>query len=163
MNIKEFISKIIPPNDYGHRNGFNNTQFIDELNEHEKIQVENELILHLQTNPEDMLIVETLGYLKSKNSLPLLKELLVSTKYEMSKLIIACSIYDINYDNSMLEVAVKSFKNLPNIYYLPTAFFCLKKFKDPEVNKLIKSYITDKNDFVSNSAKRALGIHDSMN
>ena len=40
MDIHKMINEIIPPADYQHRNGFNNTHLIDNLNDNEKRRVE---------------------------------------------------------------------------------------------------------------------------
>ena len=126
--MKQLIDKIIPPSDSAHRNGFSNTSLIDQINEHEKQQVEDELIYKLLNEAEaDMLVVETLAYMKSQKSLPALKRLLEITSYEMSKIIISSSIFEINQDNDMVEIAITSLKKLPNIYY---AVFDLKPIKN---------------------------------
>lgn len=157
MHINEMITEIIPPSDYQHRNGFSNTHLIDKLNEMEKIEVENALISLLLSNPEDMLIVETLSYMKSEKSVPILKNILQKTQYEMSKIIISSSIFEINWDKEMIDIAINSFKKLPNIYYLIDSFYYLIKFKNPEINKIIEEYTTHKEDLVSYNAKQVLG------
>jgi hypothetical protein len=68
MDINKIISEIIPPDDYQHRNGFSNEHLIDKLSEDEKFKVETELINLLKKTP-DMLIVDTLGYMKSERAL----------------------------------------------------------------------------------------------
>ena len=156
MDIKKLISEIIPHSDYQHRNGFSKNKIIDKLNDDEKTQTANELMSLLLTTQDDMLIVETLGYMRSKKSLPILKDLLKSTPYEMSKIIISSAIYEINHDNSMIEIALAALKKLPNIYYLTDAFFCLVKFNNPTLNDVIKEYTNHPDNLVSFNAKRAL-------
>ena len=78
MNIDKLINEVIPPKDYQHRNGFNNIPIIDELTANEKQLLEEALIRKLQSEAAkeiDTLIVETLAYLKSVASLPILKKL----------------------------------------------------------------------------------------
>ena len=122
MDIEKIIGEIIPPMDYSHRNGFNNIPIIDKLTNNEKKQVENILVnmLSNQAYKEkaykeiDTLIVETLSYLKSLKALPVLKYLLENCFYEIVKLCIATSIFEINHDNDMVDIAVTSFKKIDN-------------------------------------------------
>ena len=149
------INKIIPPDDYQHRNGFSNDHLIDALNDDEKINLETELISMLQ-NKADMLIVETLGYMKSEKSLPVLHELMNSLKEGMIKIIIAVSIFEINRDQKMIETAKTSFKTIKDKFQLISAFHYLKRLQDPEISKLIQEYITNSDYLISYNAKQAL-------
>ncbi|HZL11133.1 MAG TPA: HEAT repeat domain-containing protein [Prolixibacteraceae bacterium] len=167
MDIEKLIGEIIPPSDYQHRNGFDNILIIDRLTDNEKKQVENVLIdrlLHKTVEEVDTLIVETLAYLKSEKALPVLKNLLEHCSSEVVKLRIATSIFEINQDNDMVKIAITSFKKLDNnkdsyyVHKLTSAFFYLIKFNKPEVNGLIKEYITHKEYLLSYNAKRALGM-----
>ena len=65
IDLDSLIKKIIPyPDDYSHRNGFNNELIIDNLESYEKESVEVALIDLLDTHPDDTLIIETLACLK---------------------------------------------------------------------------------------------------
>jgi hypothetical protein len=167
MDIERLIGEIIPPSDYQYRNGFNNIPIINKLTDDEKKQVEDILVNKLsdKANKEvDTLIVETLAYLKSRKSLPVLKDLLKHSSNEVVKLRIATSIFEINQDNDMVDIAINSFKKLDNnndpyyVYKLTSAFFYLIKFNKPEVNELIKKYINHKDFLLSYNAKRVLGM-----
>jgi hypothetical protein len=61
--MEKLINEIIPPDDYQHRNGFSDEHLIDKLNVEERKVIENELIKRLE-KATDMLVVETLGYIK---------------------------------------------------------------------------------------------------
>lgn len=107
MDMEKLIGEIIAPSDYQYRNGFNNIPLVDKLTDNEKRQLEDALIYTLlfETDKEiDTLIVETLVYMKSKKSLPILENLLKSCKDEMVKLIIATSIFEINPENDMIDI-----------------------------------------------------------
>jgi hypothetical protein len=190
MEIEELIKKIIPQSDYQHREGFNNRPIIDELPENEKRIVEDELIRLLlndlgeQTDP---LIVETLAYLKSEKSLPVLKSLLNDQVNNITKLTIASSIFEISRDSEMVAIAISTFKKISQrkdqyytnglieaffstfknisqrkdqyyIYDLIAAFYYLAKFKNPEINKILERYTNHKEYLVSYNAKRYLDL-----
>jgi hypothetical protein len=167
MDIEKLIDKIIPPCDYQNRNGFNNIPLLKNLSNNEKKQVESALIDRVSNNRDeeiDILIVETLAYLKSFKSLPLLMRLLERCSNDLIKLKIAASIFELNQDRDMVNIAINSFKKLDNnkdayyVYKITSAFFYLIKFKTPEVNNIIKEYINHKEYLVAYNAKRALGI-----
>ena len=164
VTIEKLIDGIIPyPADYSHRNGFSNNHIIDNLSADEKIEVENALINKLSEHPEDLLIVETLAYLKSTKSIPALRKLLENSSYDMEKLIIASSMFEINQDNDMVDIAIGAFRQLDNkkdayyVYKLTSAFYHLAKFNNPAIVEIIKEYVDHKEYLVSYNAKRALG------
>lgn len=163
MDIESLINKIIPPADYQHRNGFSNTYRIDQLNEHEKKLVEDKLIDKLLSKSEDILVVETLAYLKSEKSLPLLYDLLSKSTGETAKLIIATSIFEINGDNEMIDIAIDSVKKIDSIkdayhvYRLIPTFYYLAKFQNDKVNRIINEYSNSKEYLIAYNAKQALG------
>lgn len=111
MNISKLLNDIIPPNDHQHRNGFTNKHIIDALIPKDKVQIEAELISMLQKKT-DMLIVETLSYMKSDKSLSLFYELLENPGDEMARIIIAVSIFEINQDEKLFELAKSSFSGI---------------------------------------------------
>lgn len=163
MDINKIISDIIPPDDYKHRNGFSNEKLIDKLSDDEIFKVETELIMMLQKKP-DMLIVETLGYMKSEKSLPVLYELLKKSTEGMSKLILASSVYRINKDKELVEIAIASFKEIAEIkdaYYvyriIPT-FYYLVRFQESEITRLIEEYSKHPEYLISYNAKQVLGM-----
>jgi hypothetical protein len=162
MDINKIVSEIIPPDDYQHRNGFSNEHLIDKLSDEEKLKVEIELINMLQKKP-DILIGETLGYMKSEKSLPVLSELLKKTDEGMAKLILASSIYKINKDKELVEIAISSFKELEKpkdayfVYRVIPTFYYLAKFQEPEIERLLEEYTKHSEYLISYNAKQALG------
>jgi hypothetical protein len=165
MNIEKLLREIIPPADYQHRNGFNNIPLIDKLTGDEKIQLENALIdkLTFESDKEpDSLIVETLAYLKSQKSVPVLRKLLDKNLYIITELIIATSIYEISRDNDMIDSAINivnkiEYKKGP--YYvskLTKAFYYLIKFENAEINSIIEKYTSHQEHLIAYNAKRVL-------
>src|ERR1051326_5399460 len=150
MNLEQLIDKIIPPADYLNRKDFSNTDIIDQLNDNEKKLIEDILIERLLDTTDDMLIIDTLAYLKSEKSLPILYNFLKNDSDSMFKLVVATSIFEINRDQDMINVAVDSFKKLKNdkdayrTFKLIPAFYYLAKFKFGTTNKLIEEYTEDK-------------------
>ncbi len=167
MNIDKLVNEVIPPSDYQHRNGFNNIPIIDELTENEKHLLEKALIQKLQSEAEkeiDTLIVETLAYLKSVASLPVLKNLLEVCNDIVIRLRIATAIFEISHDTEMVDIAVSSVKEMDNkkdtyyVYKLTSAFYYLAKFKTEKTKQLIKEYTTHPEYLISYNAKQALEI-----
>jgi len=157
-DIKHLISEIIPPQDYQHRNGFGNEQIIDSLSQVEKNEVEKEL-LKLLKNSSDMLIVDTLAYLKSDNALPLLKIKLSSTTSPTNKIYLARAIYGINTKEvEMKDIAFEAFQKITNEYQLIDVFYALSYFQDKRLNDLIQSFQNDKRYLVAYNARQVLGI-----
>jgi hypothetical protein len=167
MIKQKIINEIIPPMDYKHRNGFNNIPLINKLTKHEKELLVSALIQKLNEEIEnkfpDTLIIETLAYLKAKSSIETLTKLLNNIKDFDIKLIIACSIYEINGDIKMIEIAINTVKQIDNknnayyIYSLSSAFYYLAKFKHEKTLKLIKVYLTHPEYLISYNAKEAIG------
>lgn len=165
MEFGKNIDKFIPPMDYQHRNGFNNIPLIDKLTEVEKKWLEKALIQKLQLEAEkeiDTLIIETLSYLKSVSSLPILKKLLEKCNDIVIRLGIATAIFEISQDDEMVDIAVNSVKEMDNkrdpyyVYKLISAFHYLAKFKNKKTNQLIKEYISNPEYLISSNAKEAL-------
>lgn len=156
MDINKIVSEIIPPEDYQHRNGFSNEHLIDKLSDVEKIKIETELI-NMLLKKSDMLVVETLAYMRSDKSLPALYELLEILKEEMAKIITATSIFEINQDQKMIEIVKASFKTIKDKFQLITAFRYLVRLNDSEISKLIQEYTTNSDYLISYNAKQVLG------
>ena len=165
MDIDRLISEVIPPSDYKHRNGFSNISIIDKLTNSERQNLDTALIEKLSAESEkdlDALVVETLGYLKSINSLPTLYDL-VTKKSGETQLIIASSIFEINQDMTMIDVALIAAKAIDNekdsyyVYKLIPSFYYLAKFENAKTNQFIKSYTSHPEYLISYNAKRALG------
>ena len=163
MNVDKLLADIIPPNTFQHRNEFSNTQIIDALNPEEKGLLEGALIDRLSKEP-DLLIVETLAYLKSQKSLPVLYSLLDNISGESARIIASVSIHEINKDLRMLDVAISAFRELEKIkdtnftYRLLPVFYYLRKFKNQITDEIIREYTSHPDYLLSYNAKRALSM-----
>lgn len=161
MNINEIIQKIIPPDNYQNRYDFDNRSIIDSLSYEEQKQVE-ELLIKLLMTKSDLLIVETLSYLKSEKSLPIFYSLLNSDCNEWAKIIISASIYSIKKDNMMIDVAINAFKkfeqNQDNYFkftVLPM-FYYLARFRNERINDILEKYSKDSDYLIAYNANKAL-------
>jgi hypothetical protein len=153
--MDNLILEIIPPDDYSHRNGFTNTHIIDNLSNQEKDLVEDALLKKL-LNKTDLLIVETLAYMKSVKSIPILIDMLNQTSDAMYRLIISTSVFQINKNNDMIAVSLDAFKNLDNVYKKISAFYYLRKFNNEATDAIIRDYTEHSDYLLSYNAKQAL-------
>jgi len=159
MDISELYAKIIPPLDYQHRNGVTTHHLIDQLSDDEKKEVEKKLIENVTIIPRgvDDLIVDNLVHLKAKESVPALRSMLDKVE-DHDKIMIAWAIYAIDQDNSMVQIAINSIRNIQNPYTLLHLFSYLAKFKLPETDEELRKHLTHKNEFVRYNASRYLGL-----
>ncbi len=164
MNVDDLVSCVIPPSDYQHRNGFTNTSIIDGLTEDEKIVLETALIQKLLSevlNAPDTLIIDTLAYLRSIKSLPVLRQILEVCNDIVSGLPVAAAIFKINNDIEMVDIAVNLVKQMDKkdayyTYKLIHAFFYLAKFKSEKTKQIFQEYRSHPDFLVSYNAKEAL-------
>lgn len=167
MNTKTLIDQVIPPEDYTHRNGFDNIPIVSKLSEFQKQNLENMLIEKLFFNGAqhiDTLIVETLGYLKSKKSLVILKKLLDVSPNELTRLTIAYSIFEIDNNQDMISIAINILQKIEKnrdayfVQKLTSAFYLLIKFHNKEIDSIIFSYVNHEEYLIRYNAKQVLGI-----
>ena len=119
--------------------------------------MENLLLDKLQVRPNDLLIVETLGYMKSKKSLDRLYTLLNEEKREGSRIIIASSIYQIEPDGKLIDIALTAGQALTNWWDLTSIFYYFAKFKNKKTDDFVRQYFNHKDYLVSYNAKRSVG------
>ena len=98
------------------------------------------------------------GQLRLASPNPPPNELLESLNDEMTKIITATSIFEINQDQKMIEKAKVSFKAIKDKFKLISAFHYLIRLQDSEISKLIQEYSTNSDYLISYNAKQALGI-----
>jgi len=82
---------------------------------------------------------------------------------EICKLSVYTSIYEINRDKSLIELAISCFERIEKKilfrkYLLIDAFYYLSRFNTTKSTKIIEPYINHKDFLVSYNAKRSLGI-----
>ncbi len=155
VSIDALIAEIIPPNDYTHRNGFSNKHIIDILSDKERIVIEEALIEYLRKS-DDILIVETLGYMRSYKALPILVNLLQKTSNAMRKIIIATSVFEIDHNDKMALVCADAFSCLGDTFQKISAFYFLRKFENPITDSIIKENTEHPDYLISYNAKQAL-------
>lgn len=161
MDLDILIDRLIPPCDRQHREGFCNKHIVDELNSEQRDGVEVLLIERLRCSRTDTLIYETLAYLRSVKSLPLLYEILPEVDIRL-KLPLSTSIYSINGDEQMIKMALATFnsfdKKSPYYKYdVITALGYLSEFRREEVDAVIRQYVDSTDYLIAYNAKRVLG------
>ena len=167
LDIEELIMKIIPPATREEREGFSNDNIIAGLNKEEFLAVEKRLIEELKEK-DDLLIVQMLVNMKSKNALPILLTRLDKKESHFEKITWAALINDLKKgDSEMEKIAYEAFEKLEFIYAVQSSIFMdLIKFKSPRINKRIETFVDHKYDLVAHHAKMVLnynGNSDSYN
>ena len=156
--IDQILQELIPPADHSHRNGFSNEHLILELTKEERVHVELRLIEMLKKT-DDVLIGETLTILKSRSSLPGLRNRLALARSSFSKIIWASFINELEEGDEHLKEIVRSeFEKINDKYVLTSAFYYLRSFNDPAINDKIRSYINDADYLTAYNARQCLGI-----
>lgn len=156
MNIKELYNEIIPPDNYESRRDFNNEYIIDRLNFNEKSEIE-EMLLENLINNYDLLIIETLAYLKSKKSVNVIEKKLTEATNLFDKIVIAWCLFSLDKDkDKMINIAYDSFLKVENDYTKTYLFYYLVKFNNSKLNSLVESYTNSKNILLSHNSKTAL-------
>ena len=160
MSTDELLKQIIPLAKYEYREGFSNHKIVDTLNEIERADIESKLINLLQSSKEvDNLIVDTLAYMKSKNSLVTLKSLIKKQLPVIETLSIACAIYN---DESMIDLAIKNFEKITDNYTIMASFYYLFKFNNDRLDNIIKKFLNHEDYLVSYNAKRFIDLRTSQ-
>jgi len=156
MNIRKLYKKIIPPDNYENRRDFYNEDLIDNLTSEETKLIENMLIKDLISR-YDLLLIETLTYLKSTKSIEIIEEKLNEVEEAFDKIIIACCLYKLERNKSeMVDVAYDNFLLIKNDYAKTSLFYYLVKFNNAKLNKLVELYTNSKNILLAHNSKTAL-------
>ncbi|NDI99425.1 hypothetical protein GWA97_10105 [Flavobacterium sp. LaA7.5] len=164
MEISKLYKEIIPPNNYENRRDFKNKKIIDSLSKSEKTEIEKLLIAGLKSNNRDLLIIKTLTYMNSKDSIPLMKQHLETPENSSAEVVIAACIYKLdNSEHEMIDVAYNAFLNTNSKYDKIPLFYYLVLFKSEKIDNLIKSYFNDNDVSIAGNAKRAVeGYYDDI-
>ncbi len=156
MNTEKLYKKIIPPDDYENRRDFYNGDLIDNLNQEERVLIENMLIEDLVSR-HDLLVIETLANLNSKKSTEVIEKRLEEIEEPFDKIIIASCLYKLNKDkHKMIDVAYDNFLLIRDDYAKTSLFYYLGSFNEPKLNSLLKSYNNDKNILLAHNSKAAM-------
>jgi hypothetical protein len=167
-DIDKLIDELIPPNNYQRRAHFSNEHIVQDLNDVEKLKVEQRLI-EILGYENDVLIGETLVLLKSTNSLQALFRILNRTKKPLLRIIWASFINEIrNGDDEMKKVALEALEKITRQLFfrnsdLISAFYYLARFDDERIKRKIQGYLNHKNYLVASNAKTSLGLDNFAN
>lgn len=159
--IDRLMTEIIPPSNYRHREGFSNRDIIDGLTDPDRAMVERALIEALPVS-NDLLIIETLAYMKSTACLPMLYQLIDRASNESQVIIIASSLYSINHDARMIETAVDAFKRMeargPSYmkYRVLPLFYYLRSFRSTTTDAILERYASSTEYLWAYNAREAL-------
>jgi len=80
----------------------------------------------------------------------------------MIKLVISASIFEINKDSNMIDIAIGIIKTIDDksdayyVYKLTSAFYYLAKFHERKTTKLLEEYSKHPEYLISYNAKQAL-------
>ncbi len=167
MNIQELIDKVIPPRDLKHRNGFNNIPLIDKLEGQLKSELEEALTEKLadqSADDLDPLLIDTLGYMKSREVHAALLELLRRCSDNKMRIVLATAIFEICEDEEVVPIAIDALRQINaikgpyRVSNLTSLFYYLAKFEVDEINELIDSFSDNEDILIAYNAKRALEI-----
>ena len=152
--ISFLIKKIIPLNTIEYRRDFFNKNVIDSLKEEDKDEIMTEILKMLKENPSDQLIISTLGYMKSKEALPLLYEILASANTPLFAIMCAAAIFNINHDKTMIKIGLSVFPEIKKINkweLTRSALWYLGTFKKSEFDDILKEYVDNPNVLLRNN------------
>lgn len=158
MDIEKLYKEIIPIDDYKNRRDFSNEDLMDNLDNEEKVLIEKMLIKDLVSR-YDLLVIETLAYIKSGKSIEIIEKRLKEAKEPFDKIIIAWCLYRLNKDrHRMVDIAYNNFLLVNDDYSKTSLFYYLGKFNENKLNSLLKTYTNNKNILLSHNSKAALEL-----
>jgi hypothetical protein len=159
------LDDIIPPATYAHREGFTNEALVDALvdalSAAERRALEQALIARLHAGTTDLLVVETLAYLRSHAAVPGMQAFLKRCPEPVTRLGAAATLYRFTGDRTLLDVAMEAFRGVEarqdayRVYALLPCFYYLNSFAGPEVDAVLEAYTHHANYLVSHNATQA--------
>ncbi|WP_133159415.1 hypothetical protein [Solitalea longa] len=154
-NLDLFRKEFLEANTWAQRKDGVPLYLIDNLAREELKIAEIELIKVLSLR--DNWPIVGLGYIKSKDALPALYNLLEKSKGAM-KVTIAYSIFQICQDPKMIEIVLETMPRITNEFELIDVLYYLPSFKDKRITDLHHSYRNHKDYLVAYNAIRYLGL-----
>jgi hypothetical protein len=153
--LEAFYKDYLNANSWPQRKDGVPLDLLDRLSQDDKVIAENELMDHIGFN--DSWPIIGLGYMKSTKSIDKLYKLLnKGSKY--FKIVIAHSIYQINGDSKMIDIAISESKRLKSTYEIIEILFMLRDFKDDRIDKLLYDFYNHNDYLVAYNAARVLGL-----
>ena len=168
MDPSNLLKSIIPPMTREFREQFSNHAFIDGLTREQRRQVELELIPLLEISPIDPLVVDTLIYLKSEESIPILYRLLDKLPEPYQKLHVAQRLHQMTGDPGLFRVATDALHQIGQEtgpyrqYGLSSALHIISLFGLPECAIVIQQYLADPEKLVALKARSLVYGDDSI-
>jgi hypothetical protein len=154
-NLKIFRDEYMNANSWALRKDGVPLNLLDKLTIDELKIAEKELIEAL--NLGDSWQIIGLGYIKSKEALPMLYELLGQSKMGI-RVTIAHSIYQICQDEKMIQIALDETKRIESAYELIDVFYLLVQFKDSRIREMVDDFRNHTEYLVAYNATQALGL-----
>lgn len=163
MNIDDLIKEIIPPATYHYRNGFSNEDIIDSLSPEEKSLVEDRLIQMLLSGSNDLLIIETLVYMRAIKAVPIIIEVLERVRKRGKRLVIIGYLYELTGDKKWIREGMVCFKSIRSKHSIMAAFYTLYKFGTQEAKDILESYVNHKDVLLQSNSRRFLKMLKEQN
>lgn len=150
-----FRKEFLHANSWGQRKDGAPFYLLDKLNSDELAIAEDELMQ--QADSGDTWPVLGLGHIRSQKSLPLLYDLIPKTALE-TKIAIAHSIFKINKDETMIDIAIEETKKLSDWYKVIDTLYLLADFNDDRTNQLLQEFRDHQDYLIAYNATQALGL-----
>jgi DNA-directed RNA polymerase subunit F len=154
-NLKTFRDEFLNADTWAQRKDGIPLDLLDNLSEDELKKAEKELIDILST--KDDWPIKGLGYIKSKNALVKLYELLPKSNKGM-KVTIAHSIFQICKDKEMISIALTETPKVSNQFELIDLVYLLSDFQNEQVTEMLNNYRGHKEYLVAYNATQAMGL-----
>lgn len=154
-NLKIFRNEYLNANTWSQRKDGVPFDLLDNLSKEELKVAEKELIDSISL--KDDWPIKGLGYLKSKDSLPKLYEILPKGKKGL-KVTIAHSIFQICGDKEMINIVLSEMPKISNQYELIDVLYLLKGFGDDKINQLLAGFREHNEYLVAYNATQAMGL-----
>ena len=154
-NLDIFKKEFLGANSWPQRKDGVPLNLLDNLSSDELKIAETELINALSLR--DDWPITGVGYIKSKDALSKLYELLEGIKKSM-KVTIAHSIFKICGDNKMIDIVLDETPKITNQYELIAILYFLPDFKDERLIKTLDNLRSNKEYLIAYNATRVLGL-----
>lgn len=154
-NFDIFKKEYLEANTWEQRKDGVPLDLLDNLSNKELKAAEVELIK--AASLRDNWPIVGLGHIKSKDSLPILYELLDKSKGSMT-VTIAHSIFQICQNVKMIDIVLETMPRITNQYELIDVLYYLPDFKDKRITELHHGYRHHKEYLVAYNATRYLGL-----
>lgn len=154
-NLDIFRKEFLEANSWAQRMDGIPLDLLDNLTSEELKIAEIELLKIVSLR--DNWPIVGLGYIKSKDAIPSLYDLLDKSKSTM-KVTIAHSIFQICQDTKMIDIVLETMPRITNEFELIDVLNYLPSFKDKRITDLHQSYRNHKDYLVAYNATRYLGL-----